>query len=326
MADIQSGTDETLSNISTNVRHFMWNDDYIELLSHKLDLQKVRSLVDIGSGSGLLSGIFGIYMRAGATVHGFDLDQSAVEAAQERARLNPFSVNFDFQVADAHALPMADDSADLAICHHVLVHVADPQAIIKEMIRVVRPGGKVVAFEPNSIIQALTLDSVADDYSLAQRLDMVRYQYYYEHGKTLLGHGDDSIGDHLPRLFLEAGLTEIEVRLSDKAGALVPPYDTEEKQVRVRELLGWLETYEKNREFIRECFLKGGGTVEEFEAFSAWELEQNARVREQIENETFIHPGGMMTYIVIGKVPGESLRSQVSGLKSESSVLSPYQA
>ncbi|MFP5501952.1 MAG: class I SAM-dependent methyltransferase [Candidatus Sericytochromatia bacterium] len=324
MADIQPSTDQTLSNISTNVRHFMWNDDYIELLAHKLDLQKVRTLVDIGSGSGLLSGIFAIYMRAGATVHGFDLDEAAVQQAQERVRQNPYSVNFEFEVADAHALPMEDDSADLAICHHVLVHVADPAAILKEMIRVVRPGGKVVVFEPNTIVQALVLNSVEDDYSLAQRLDLVRYQYYYERGKTLLGEGDDSIGDHLPRLFLEAGLTEIEVRLSDKAGALVPPYDSREKQARVSELLSWLDAYEQNRDFIRTCFLKGGGTAEEFDRFSAWEIEQNERVRQQIADETFIHPCGMLTYIVMGRVPGDvSPKSQVAGLKSE---LSPYQA
>lgn len=324
MADTQHHTDETLSNIATNVRHFMWNDDYIELLSHKLDLQKVRTLVDIGSGSGLLSGIFAVYMRAGATVHGFDLDAEAIAAAQERADQNPYSVNFRFEVADARALPMETDTADLAVCHHVLVHVGDPSAILKEMIRVVKPGGRVVAFEPNSIVQSLILDSVAQRYSLQERLDMVRYQYYYEHGKALLGEGDDSIGDHLPAMFREAGLTEIEVRLSDKAGALVPPYDTEEKRLRAQEILGWLETYERNRDFIRTCFLKGGGTEAEFEAFSAWEIAENERVRAQIEAETFIHPGGMLTYIVIGKVPGEARKAEAPA--QAKSALSQYQA
>lgn len=302
MAEYQQGTEE-LANLVTNVRHFMWNDDYIELLAHKLDLQKVRYLVDIGSGLGYLSGLFAIYMRAGATVHGFDLDAACVKQAQAWANQYAYSVNFKFEQADAHTLPLEDGTADLAICQHVLTHVSDPGAILAEMRRAVKPGGRVVVFEPNSIIQSLILDSVSDDYTLEDRLNRVRYQYFFELGKQRLGDGDDSVGDQLPRLFLEAGFTDIEVRLSDKAAALIPPYDTPEKQARVQELLGWLESYEKNRDYIRRCFLEGGGTAEEFEAFSAAELREQERVREQIGRGEFVYPGGMLTYIVIGRVP-----------------------
>lgn len=294
-------THTQLTNIAANVRHFLWNDDYIELLAHRLNLQNVRTLVDIGTGLGYLSGLFALYMRAGSTVHGYDHNPDVIRQAQARADARPFSVNFKFEVADAHHLPLEDDKADLAVCQHVLTHLADPAAVLKEMCRIVRPGGRVVAFEPNSIIQSLVLDSVADDYDLETRLRQVRYQYYYEHGKQLLGHGDDSIGDHLPRLFLEAGLKNVEVRLSDKAAALVPPYDTEEKQARAHELLTWLDQYQANRAFIHECFLKGGGSEAEFEEFSRWELEQNERMCDQIRREAFVHPGGIMTYIVVGQ-------------------------
>jgi ubiquinone/menaquinone biosynthesis C-methylase UbiE len=295
-----SSSPSQLSNIATNVRHFLWNDDYIELLSHKLDLQKVRTLVDIGSGLGYLSGLFAIYMRAGAQVLGFDRDADAIQQAQAFADQNPYSVNFKFEVADAHALPLEDGQADLAICQHLMVFIPDALSVVKEMARIVKPGGKVVAFEPNSLVQSLVLDTVSCTYTLEERLMQVRCQAYYERGKRQLKGGDDSVGDRLPQLFLDAGLTNVEVRLSDKASALIPPYDTEEKRARVHELMTWLDSYQANRDYIRTCFLQGGGTEAEFEAFEAWEKRENERVRELIAQEKFVHPGGLMTYIVIG--------------------------
>jgi ubiquinone/menaquinone biosynthesis C-methylase UbiE len=300
MSDTQQSPQDHLTNIHTNVRHFQWNDDYIELLSLRLGLQNVKKLVDIGSGLGGLPGLFGLYMKPGSTVYGYDLDPEAVKQAQAFTEAHPYSVKFQFAVADAHALPLADDEADMVICQHVLAHVRDPQQVLAEMARVTRPGGKVVAFEPNSLAQSLVNDSLADDYTLEERLRVVRYQYYYEAGKRAKGDGDDSIGDRLPAMFKAAGLTNLEVRLSDKSAALVPPYDTPEKRARLVELQSWSASFEHNQAYIRECFLAGGGSQAEFEEFKRWELEQNQRMHEQIDRGEFIHPGGMVTYIVMG--------------------------
>lgn len=292
-----------ISNLPTTVRHFMWNDDYIELLSHKLDLQQVRTLVDIGAGMGIIAGLFAIYMKPGSKVHGFNGDPEAIEAARAQAAANPFSVDFRFDVADPARLPLKDGEADLVICQHTLSHAPDTAAVLAEMVRVVRPGGRIVAFEPNRMAQSLILDSVTSSLTLDERLNQVRFQALYERGKRKSGAGDDSVGDRLPGLFMAAGLEGIEVRISDKAAALVPPYDTPEKRARVEEILGWLASYEANCETIKRHFLAGGGTEAEFEAFQAQELAENAAIREQIAAGKFVHAGGLMTYIVIGKKP-----------------------
>ncbi len=300
MSETQASVDAQLSNNPANVRHFMWNDDYIELLSHRLELAQVKTLVEIGSGLGYLAGLFGLYMKPGSTVRGFDSDPAVVAEAHERASARAFSVNFRFERADAHELPVEDASADLVISHHVLTNVPDAAAAVAEMVRAVRPGGRVVAFEPNSLVQALVLDSDTASYPLEDRLRLVRYQLLYEAGKRAKGLGDDSVGDRLPALFRDAGLSQVEVRLSDKAGALVPPYDTEEKRARAQELLGWRETFELNADFIRECFFTGGGSPADWEAYAAWELAQAQRIAKGIQAGTYLHPGGMLTYIVIG--------------------------
>lgn len=48
-------------------------------------------------------------------------------------------------VADAQALPFADNGADAVLALHMLYHVGDIEATIKELARVVRPGGRLIA-------------------------------------------------------------------------------------------------------------------------------------------------------------------------------------
>ncbi|HEY9722917.1 MAG TPA: methyltransferase domain-containing protein [Oscillatoriaceae cyanobacterium] len=303
MAEPQHSIETQLTSFPSTTRHFLWNDDYIELLAHKLDLQKVRTLVDIGSGFGFIAGLFGLYMKPGSQVYGFNPDAKLIADAQARAEANPFSVSFRYEVVAPERLPLEDAQADLVICQYVLSKVADPDAVLKEMVRVVRPGGRVVAFEPNMMIQSLVLDTASRHYTLEERVMQVRYQAFYETGKALLGHGEEAIGDRVPELFLANGLNVLDVRLSDKAAAVYPPYAGEEQRVRLEELTTWQDRFTAHEGFIRACFLKGGGNEREFEQFRAWELAENARLREQIAQGRFVHPGGMLTYIVIGQRP-----------------------
>lgn len=56
-------------------------------------------------------------------------------------------VNVDI-VADAHRLPFKDNSVDSIICIAVLEHVYDPEIVVSEMIRVLKPGGYLYAEVP----------------------------------------------------------------------------------------------------------------------------------------------------------------------------------
>jgi len=52
-------------------------------------------------------------------------------------------------LAVGEAIPVADDTFDLVLCNEVLEHVTDDRRTVEEMLRVLKPGGRMVVFVPN---------------------------------------------------------------------------------------------------------------------------------------------------------------------------------
>ncbi len=76
-------------------------------------------------------------------VHGLDIEFDRVREGA-RVRGLRFLVNGDVQ-----KLPYPCDSFDLILSHEVIEHVQDDRAALAEMVRVLRPGGRVILFCPN---------------------------------------------------------------------------------------------------------------------------------------------------------------------------------
>ena len=197
--------------------------------------------------------------------------------------------------AGAEALPFEDATFDLVTCQTVLIHVPDPRAVVREFLRVTKPGGQVLVAEPNNRASFL-VGPLHDD-----PLDVVDFVLTCERGKVALGEGDNSVGDLVPGFFAEAGLTDIEVFLSDKPGALFPPYASEDQQALKAQLetdgldtlWGW------TREQARTYFEAGGG--EGFDA--AWDRRRAdaRRTAEALAAGTFHTAGGMLLYLIAGR-------------------------
>ena len=77
-------------------------------------------------------------------VLGVDLSERMVDVARERAKEANVQ-NVDFQVMDAEKLELADRAYDLVTCRFGLQIVTDPDAVIAELLRVLKPGGRLVA-------------------------------------------------------------------------------------------------------------------------------------------------------------------------------------
>jgi ArsR family transcriptional regulator len=98
-------------------------------------------VADIGTGTGILA----VELAAlGLDVVGIDRSEAMLEAARAKRPTGPGAGKLEFEVGDAHALPLADASVDAAFAHMVLHSLEEPERAIREMARVVRPGGQVI--------------------------------------------------------------------------------------------------------------------------------------------------------------------------------------
>ena len=105
-----------------------------------------RTVIDCACGDGTGADHFA---AAGAvTVLAFDNDPDAVASAASRFGRD----NLRFAVADATALPLGDSTADLYISLETIEHLPDATAFLREVVRVLRPGGTFVCSTPNRTV------------------------------------------------------------------------------------------------------------------------------------------------------------------------------
>jgi ubiquinone/menaquinone biosynthesis C-methylase UbiE len=105
--------------------------------------------LELGAGTGF----FSLNLKQAGVldeVHVTDLSPGMVEAAQANAVKLGFQV--EGRVADAERIPYDDNTFDIVVGHAVIHHIPDVEAAFREMLRVLKPGGRfVVAGEPTRI-------------------------------------------------------------------------------------------------------------------------------------------------------------------------------
>jgi ubiquinone/menaquinone biosynthesis C-methylase UbiE len=104
-------------------------------------LRPGMSLIDCGCGPGTITLDFA-ELLAPAQVVGFDIAASHVERGRALAAERGVS-NVRFEVADIYEIPFPDNSFDAAFAHTVLQHLKDPVRALREIHRVLKPGGVI---------------------------------------------------------------------------------------------------------------------------------------------------------------------------------------
>lgn len=105
--------------------------------------QRIGRLLDIGTGTGQLLELLAPRMSAGIGV-----DASRAMLALARARLSrPGLTHCSVRQADMYRLPMADGEFDHVILQMVLHYAEDPESVLAEAARVLRPGGRLVVVD-----------------------------------------------------------------------------------------------------------------------------------------------------------------------------------
>ena len=104
-----------------------------------LDEYRGRRVLEVGCGAGVDLVRFA---RGGAEVTGVDLARPAIDLA--RANFEQQGLQGEFRVADGEQLPFPDDSFDLVFAHGVVQYTPNPQRLVDECRRVLKPGGDAI--------------------------------------------------------------------------------------------------------------------------------------------------------------------------------------
>lgn len=122
-------------------------------------------VLDVGCGSGVLLPALAEIVSPGGAVIGLDHSQALLDAARERVQESTTAAAVSLVQGDARSLPFNDGEFDAAHVERVLMHLDDPDLALREMRRVVRPGGWIVAAEPDSA--GIRIDHPADPEAMA---------------------------------------------------------------------------------------------------------------------------------------------------------------
>ena len=153
---------------------------------------KDLDVLEIGCGLGTDGAQFA---KAGANYTGIDLTQAAVDLA--RRRFEVFNLPGNFRVADAEQLDFPDNSFDVVYSHGVLHHTPDTAAAVREVHRVLRPGGRalIMLYHRNSYNYRVNI-------SVLRRagIQLLRWKAGVKMVRLFTGENEESLREHARQL------------------------------------------------------------------------------------------------------------------------------
>lgn len=163
----------------------------------RLRVERGARVLDVGCGMGQMSRAIARAAGREGRVVGIERSRTQIEEGERQAIAAGEQHLVDVREGDAGAPPLRDDewgTFDIAHARFVLEHVADPERVVRAMVKAVRPGGRIVLEDDDHDV--LRFHPAIPEFEVAWRAYMRAYE--------AVGN-DPLIGRKLPALLVEAG-------------------------------------------------------------------------------------------------------------------------
>jgi demethylmenaquinone methyltransferase/2-methoxy-6-polyprenyl-1,4-benzoquinol methylase len=171
---------DLMNDLMSGGVHRLWKRFTIELSAARTG----QTILDIAGGTGDLAARFSRLVGPEGQVILADINAAMLEVGRDRLIDKGATGNIEVVQADAQALPFKDNSVDCITIAFGLRNVTDKELALRSMLRVLRPGGRLLVLEFSKPTSAL-LGKVYDQYSfqilpamgrlIAQDADSYRY-------------------------------------------------------------------------------------------------------------------------------------------------------
>ncbi|MFC1559530.1 class I SAM-dependent methyltransferase [Candidatus Margulisiibacteriota bacterium] len=120
-----------------------------KLLLNTIDPKPGEVIADIGCEQGHMLSILRQRCPDIKRLYGIDLSVHALKEASRRAEWERWADKAKMIVSDAREIKLPDSSVDVAVSSNILEHLPDPQAGFDELVRITKPGGRIIINLPN---------------------------------------------------------------------------------------------------------------------------------------------------------------------------------
>jgi cyclopropane fatty-acyl-phospholipid synthase-like methyltransferase len=210
-----------------------------------LEITANSSVLEIGCGSGVYA--LHIAQTTGCSITGLDINALGIQNANQLASHLGLGQQAQFEVCDvSKPLPFADETFDAIFSNDVLCHIPGRPALLAEMYRVLKPGGRMLFSD------ALVIGGVISHDEIATR-SSIGYYLFSPPGEN-------------ERFILEAGFTDLKVRDTTEHAARTAgrwlearqkhkdqllALEGEEKYVGLQRFLSCVQSLTKERRLLR---------------------------------------------------------------------------
>jgi SAM-dependent methyltransferase len=189
-----------------HVREEWWDNAFTDFLVDRLRPRAGNRILDVGCGIGTAELRLSRLRLSQVTFVGIDWIPDRIVLAERTA--TGHNMRASFAAADARHIPFPDKTFDSTFCVAVLQHIPEAEEALREFVRVTRPGGRLLAVEPDNAARYW--------YSSAEegmKAFAAGRAFFDALARSRGDVWEPRIGPRLPTLFAKAGVEPMEVQL-----------------------------------------------------------------------------------------------------------------